>query len=212
MEKLLANKRALAIVCGVFIVSVLILLLSFNFDKESEPKPVIIEGLEEKKADAEVSSDQAEKASLPPADIFVDIKGAVKKPGVYKAAPGQRVLDLINKAGSFKDEADKDKVNLAQTVTDQMVIYVPAEGEQGVAPARTMPPETSSESAGSKVNINTATEEDLQTLTGIGPSKAAAILEYREQNGGFKNADELKNISGIGDKTFEKIKDRVLVQ
>ncbi|PLT30940.1 helix-hairpin-helix domain-containing protein [Peribacillus deserti] len=211
MEKLLSNKRVMILISGVITVLALLFFTTEFFSEESESEPIMFEDLEEKKQDSKSAPDK--NTGLPAADIFVDIKGAVKKPGVYQAEPGERVIDLINKAGSFKEGADQNKVNLAQAVADQMVIFVPLEGEQAVEAIQNMPADAGSEtSEGAKVNINTATEEELQTLTGIGPSKAAAILEFRKQNGGFKNADDLKKISGIGDKTFEKIKDRVLVQ
>ena len=151
----------------------------------------------------------------------VDVKGAVQAPGVFTAQAGDRVIDLIAEAGSFTDKADKDKVNLAQLVEDQMVIYVPKKGEEGVevpagAPTtvtnRSSGPTGAVDSAGGQVNLNTATQADLETLSGIGPSKATAILEYRETIGTFKQVEDLKNVSGIGDKTFEKLKESISVQ
>lgn len=130
------------------------------------------------------------------------------------------MIDLISKAGSFTDKADKDKVNFAQLVEDQMVIYVPKIGEEGIelpgnasaASSGTAATGGASESSRGQVNLNTATKEDLETLSGIGASKATAILEYRDTIGKFKQIDELKNVSGIGDKTFEKLKDSISVK
>ncbi|MGE7764447.1 helix-hairpin-helix domain-containing protein [Peribacillus sp. NPDC096540] len=155
-----------------------------------------------------------------PLIIKVDVKGAVQAPGIFTAEAGDRVIDLITKAGSFTDKADKDKVNFAQIVEDQMVIYVPKIGEEGIELPENAPVTSSGtvatggasgESRG-QVNLNTATKEDLETLSGIGSSKATAILEYRDTIGKFKQIDELKNVSGIGDKTFEKLKDSISVK
>lgn len=152
-----------------------------------------------------------------PEKIMVDVKGQVKLPGVYLANAGERVNDVINRAGGLTDKADQSQVNFAEHVKDEMVIYIPAKGE---APAALPNSHTSGGEAPApgnaaqnqaKVNLNKADETQLQTLPGIGPSKAKAIIEYREKSGPFKTIEDLKNISGIGDKTFEKLKDLVEV-
>ena len=138
------------------------------------------------------------------------------------AEPGDRVIDLIAAAGDFTKNADLDKVNLAQLVEDQMVIYVPRVGEEEVEVAGTTfgarwrlgtnGTESATSSNNSQVNLNTATQTELETLTGIGPSKAIAIIEYRETTGKFQQIEDLKNIPGIGDKTFEKLQDSITVK
>ncbi|SFC37577.1 competence protein ComEA [Bacillus sp. OV322] len=171
-------------------------------------------------ADPLAAGEKKAPAEKKPSVIKVDVKGAVKAPGVFNAKEGDRVIDLIAAAGNFSREADKDKVNLAQLVQDQMVIYVPEKGEApGMEGALAAPagavsvPQGKGGGGDGKVNLNTASEADLETLTGIGPSKAQAILEYRDKNGGsFKSAEDLKNVPGIGDKTFEKLKDSIFVQ
>lgn len=152
-----------------------------------------------------------------PIIIKVDLKGAVQKPGVYTAQEGERVIDLINRAGGFLDDADQTKINLSQKVADEMVIYVPKVGEDSNVMeqvASFFQPQQSGNEASSdgKVNINQADSTLLQTLPGIGPSKAEAIIEYRETNGPFKMIDDIMNISGIGEKTFEKLKNSITVQ
>jgi competence protein ComEA len=149
--------------------------------------------------------------------IKVDVKGAVKSPGIFTAQAGDRVIDLISAAGSFTEKADTDKVNFAQIIEDQMVIYVPEIGEEDKGDLENIQVGTSGDAitkgtSGGLVNLNTATQEDLQTLTGIGPSKANAILEYRETAGKFKEVDELKQVTGIGDKTFERLRDSISVK
>lgn len=145
--------------------------------------------------------------------IIVDVKGQVKMPGVYTSGHGERVIDVIERAGGLTENADESKVNFAEHVQDAMVIYIPAIGEEGMVPVEISgtPTDTGGTNSG-KINLNKANENELQNLPGIGPSKAAAILEYRETKGPFKSVEDLKNISGIGDKTFEKFKDLITVQ
>ncbi len=141
-------------------------------------------------------------------EIVVDVKGAVKAPGVYTLMIDDRVIDAITIAGGYTADADTTYVNHAQKVADEMVIYVPKIGEDiNVEQVTTFSsPSSSGQASSGKVNLNAATESDLTTLPGIGPSKAKAILEYRQQNGRFKSVDDLKNVTGIGEKTFEKLK------
>ncbi|MDR7000390.1 helix-hairpin-helix domain-containing protein [Neobacillus niacini] len=147
--------------------------------------------------------------------IMVDVKGQIKHPGVYPATQGERVIDLIERAGGLAKKADESQVNFAEHVQDEMVINIPAKGEtdsspSGIAVNGAAGPSGSTPN-NAKVDLNKADVTQFQTLPGIGPAKAAAILEYRETSGGFKAVEDLKNISGIGDKTFEKLKDLVEV-
>ena len=142
--------------------------------------------------------------------IFVDIKGAVKNPGVYQMKAGDRVKDGLDAAGGLTDEADSQKVNLAQRVEDQMVIVVPKVGEEATEiPAGVTSKEASKEG---KVNINTATVEELKTLKGVGEKKAEAIIEYRKKNGSFKTKEDLMKVRGIGKKLFESFQERIVTQ
>nr|WP_241559284.1 helix-hairpin-helix domain-containing protein [Lysinibacillus halotolerans] len=145
--------------------------------------------------------------------ILVDVKGAVKYPGVYELTMENRVIDAIELAGGYTEEAETKAINHAQKLQDEMVIFVPKIGEVienslsgGIA---TSVPSQNSGNTNDKVNINNADEATLTTLPGIGPSKAQAIISYREENGPFESIDELKNVSGIGDKTFEKLMDLI---
>ena len=142
--------------------------------------------------------------------IFVDIKGAVKNPGVYQMKVGDRVKDALDAAGGLTDEADSQKVNLAQRVEDQMVIVVPKVGEEATEiPAGVTSKEASKEGS---VNINTATVEELKTLKGVGEKKAEAIIEYRKKNGSFKTKEDLMKVRGIGKKLFESFQERIVTQ
>jgi competence protein ComEA len=143
--------------------------------------------------------------------IKVDVKGAIQNPGVFTAETGDRVIDIIAAAGDFTENADKDRVNLAQLVEDQMVIYVPKIGEESTFVSEKAQPQGTVSDDG-KVNLNSASQTELETIPGIGPSKALTIIEYREQNGPFQSVEDIKNISGIGDKTFEKLKDSIIVK
>ncbi|PIC65447.1 comEA protein [Sporosarcina sp. P13] len=138
------------------------------------------------------------------AAILVDVKGAVKHPGLYSMREGDRLLDAVDQAGGYTEQADTRLLNHAQRLTDEAVVYVPIVGEQ--PPTFEQPVASgSTDGATTKVNINSASESDFQTLPGIGPSKAMAIVQYREEHGAFLQLDDLKSVSGIGDKTFEKL-------
>lgn len=148
--------------------------------------------------------------------IFVDIKGAVKNEGVYELSNGSRVMDLVKKAGGLTDDADKKSVNLAEKLADEAVVYVAKIGEE-VTPASTPSQAKATPASGvdgdssAQINLNTATTEELQTISGIGAKRAQDIIDYRDANGGFSSVDDLKNVSGIGEKTLKKLKAEVTV-
>lgn len=145
--------------------------------------------------------------------VIVDVKGAVNKPGVYEAEAEDRVIDVVNKAGGLKKSADESQINFAIRVEDEMVIYVPEIGEEvGQDLESGTTAIGGADQKDGKVNINTADDTELQTLTGIGPAKAAAIIDYREKNGPFQAIEDLKLISGIGEKSFEKLKEQIKVK
>ena len=139
--------------------------------------------------------------------IFVDVKGAVKHPGVFETTKDKRVKDLIEEAGGLLDDADTSTLNLSQKVKDQMVIYVLKHGEK---PKQISDSGTSS-SSGDVININTANLEQLMKISGVGKTKAEAIISYREKNGDFKKKEDITKVRGIGKSTFEKIKDKIEV-
>ena len=155
-------------------------------------------------------AEKTEVSTTQEAVIFVDIKGAVKNPGVYQMKAGDRVKDALDAAGGLTDEADSQKVNLAQRVEDQMVIVVPKVGEE----ATEIPVGGTSKEAAKdgKVNINTATVEELKTLKGVGEKKAEAIIEYRKKNGSFQTKEDLMKVRGIGKKLFESFQERIVTQ
>lgn len=139
---------------------------------------------------------------------YVDLKGAVKQPGLYEVSEEDRVFDVIERSGGLLESADESQVNFALKVHDEMVIYIPKIGEVNEAALSS----GESTSKNSKININKASSAELETLPGIGPGKAAAIIEYREENGKFHEIEDMMKISGIGEKTFEKLKDSITVK
>ncbi|MED5078103.1 helix-hairpin-helix domain-containing protein [Geobacillus stearothermophilus] len=143
--------------------------------------------------------------------VVVDVKGAVANPGVYEVAADARVRDVIALAGGLADEADETKVNLAAKVHDEMMIYVPKKGEDAPASNAVSKSPSDGDRNGMQVAINTATEEELMQLPGIGPAKANAIIAYREEHGPFRRVEDLLNVTGIGEKTLEKLKPYLLV-
>ena len=140
--------------------------------------------------------------------IFVDVKGAVKHPGVFETTKDKRVKDLIEEAGGLLDDADTSILNLSQKVKDQMVIYVLKHGEK---PKQTTDGGSTGSSSGDVININTASKEQLMKISGVGKTKAEAIIAHREKNGDFKKKEDITKVRGIGKSTFEKIKDKIEV-
>ncbi|MCU1440704.1 MAG: ComEA family DNA-binding protein [Rhodoglobus sp.] len=137
------------------------------------------------------------------AAIFVHVLGAVEHPGLYELREGDRAVDAVAAAGGFLDTADQAQLNLARFVVDGEQISVPVVGETTVsAPGLT---------AQGLVNINTADAAALETLPRVGPAMAARIIAWREANGRFTAVEDLMNVSGIGDRTFEGLKDLVTV-
>ena len=142
--------------------------------------------------------------------ITVDVKGAVKAPGIYDLPVGSRVNDAVQKAGGLTEQADSKSLNLAQKVSDEALVYVPTKGEEA-ASQQTASGTASSTSKEKKINLNKASLEELKQVKGLGGKRAQDIIDHREANGKFKSVEELKKVSGIGAKTIEKLKDYVTV-
>lgn len=153
--------------------------------------------------------------------MYIDVKGQVKRPGIYPFFDNERVADAIEKAGGFLPNADTLQVNLAQHLADGMYIIVPTKGAKPndnyplpVIATGTAAPQTNGRTTAansSPINLNTATVEQLATLPGIGKTRAEAILAYREQHGKFTQTDQLARITGIGKKIVERLKDKISV-
>ncbi|WP_258535637.1 helix-hairpin-helix domain-containing protein [Bacillus sp. 03113] len=191
-----------------FIGTIILLYVYFSYVKKEQPivNEEMAQDLGEKKR---MTNENKEPLNT---TMMVDVKGAVQHPGIFEAKPGDRVMDIITKAGGLRENANKDSVNFALKVVDEMVIYIPEIGEVQEQQITSIENPGNVQDGSGKVNLNKANEEELQTIPGIGPSKAAAIIEYRESNGPFKKIEDLQSISGIGEKTFEKLKDHITVQ
>lgn len=149
--------------------------------------------------------------------ICVFVCGAVENSGVYELPEGSRVYEALQMAGGCMDEAATEAINQARILNDGEQLRIPtkaelAEGAVLEAPVDNASTGNESVNAGDKINLNTASEESLTTLKGIGTSKAQAIITYREEHGGFRNTEEIMNISGIGEHTYEKIKEQISVR
>lgn len=180
-----------------------------------------------------VAASTSSAASAANAEVVCDISGAVKHQGVYRLKNGARLEDLIEKAGGLTKDAQLQVINRSQLLKDQDKIYIPGKGDKAEAaqtansaaasaPASSPSASASSSSSsvssstsgaasGDLINLNTATASDLQKLNGIGEKKAEQIIAYRQEKGSFKSIDELKEVSGIGDKTFAAIKDQLTI-
>ena len=151
------------------------------------------------KAEGEASENTAVKA------LFVYVCGEVKAPGVYELSEGSRIVDAVEAAGGMTEAASGTYLNLAEPVSDGQKIEVPSKAEAAQMEEREQ------EAQSGLVNLNTASAEELMTLTGIGESKADALLSYRAEHGGFEKPEDLMEIPGIKEGVFQKIKDQVTV-
>ena len=140
--------------------------------------------------------------------ITVDVKGAVKSPGIYDLPVGSRINDAVQKAGGLTDNADSKSINLAQRISDEALVYVPTKEEATSQEAHS---NASNTKENKKVNLNKASLEELKQVKGLGAKRAQDIIDHRESNGNFKSVDDLKKVSGIGAKTIEKLKEYVTV-
>ena len=152
-----------------------------------------------------MEEDKGEKAGVK--YITVYINGEVKNPGVYNLKSDSRVNDLIKASGGLSDKADKSRLNLARKLKDEDYIFVDSIMEKGTINGTSDSVNNAKPSG--KVNINKATKEELKTVPGIGDVTAQKIIDYRESNNGFTRIEDIKKIDRIGEKTFEKIKDKI---
>lgn len=134
--------------------------------------------------------------------MMVHITGAVKQPGVVSLKPEARLIEAIELVGGLTETADVDSLNLARKIQDEEKIHIPAIGEVSA---------TAVSSENAKVNINTASLEELKSLPGVGDVIAQGIIDYREKNGGFKQLEELKNVTRIGDKVYDGLSESIVI-
>jgi len=209
MKELLENKKIIILIIGLIICLIGVLIFYAFNNNEVEVKELSI---------------TTKKEVVKVDNFFVDIKGNVNNPGVYEFTSGDRVIDAIEVAGGLTKNANTNNINLSKKLTSEMVIYVYSNKEvknndnlscNNICDVEIIEVNNCIEKNNVEntnlININKASLEELLTLTGIGESKAKSIIEYRDTNGNFKDINELKNVSGIGDALFEKIKDKISV-
>ncbi|QCT75035.1 helix-hairpin-helix domain-containing protein [Macrococcoides canis] len=212
LDKYNVNKQMIGLSIVTFIVVLIVLLKSMSGSENREeeiPQSTEI-------SEVTVKKEAVTQESAAVQNIKVDIKGAVKYSGVYDAQQGDRVHDVLKHAEVLPN-ADLDAVNLSQEVRDALVIYIPFKGEvktdkytlyQSVGG---LSASDSGDAVQNKININQAEQSELEEIPGIGPKKAQDIIKYRTDNGGFKSIEEIKEIRGVGDKTYESLKDYIEV-
>ncbi len=178
-----------------------------------EEELVLTEEGEESRAEetAEASPEEPEEE---PQEICVDLGGAVANPGVYFLEEGSRLYQAVEMAGGFTPEAAVSALNQAQILSDGQQIRVPTQEEVENQPelAETGNGTDVSQGAGGKVNINTADAQELMTLNGIGEARAQAIIDYREEQGGFASPEQIMEVSGIGEGIYSRIEDQIAVE
>jgi competence protein ComEA len=189
----------------ILLFGLVVLGVVFFFLRRPQPEPITI------------LPPEPTATSLPtptPRPLCVYVSGAVARPDVYELPPDSIVKDAIEAAGGPTGEADLNRINLARRVQDEEQIYVPQKGEESLPVSPPSGPSLSSPSSqkGDKVNINTATAEELDTLPGVGPSIAQRIIDYRTTHGPFRSIEDIKKVKGIGDATFEELKDKITVR
>ena len=201
---------------AVIAIVVITALLLFGGKGEKDEIVVVTEG--EPQAELNVDKDdemsdnlsgtiESETAQRSNLKMVVDISGCVKKPGIYEMQDGTRLYEVVQMAGGLTKDADIDAINQAELVTDGQKILIPGkanENHSGNTISGTI-------SQNGKININHADNMTLQQIPGIGPATAEKIIQYRETNGLFKTIEDIKNIEGIGEKTFKKMEDKICV-
>ncbi|MEI4789264.1 helix-hairpin-helix domain-containing protein [Bacillus sp. FJAT-53060] len=201
------KKYSLYIIAGLMIMVTIILFFLVGKGQNSTEPSVLKENKERK-----LTLEKQDNVGNEPSSIVVEVKGAVRKPGVYMFQSDARVEEAIKRAGGFTSKADTFEINQAAKLEDSMMIYVRKQGEADTQ-RQTAATDTSSGNEKSQgVNINQADATELQTINGIGPAKAEAIITYREEHGEFQQIEDLRNIPGFGDKTVERLKSQLTVK
>lgn len=209
MEFLNNKQKTILGIIGV----IMFIFIGYYIIKKTENSNYIeLETIEEKKLEY---SNEVEQEEIIDKKIVVHITGEIENEGIIEIEKDARIADVIDQAGGTTTEADLSKINLAYSVKDGQKIYIPNINDEKVE-------EYITEEAGEeviveekvtgKVNINTAKQTELETLSGIGPSTALKIINYRQENGEFKAIEDIKNVPGIGDSKFENIKESICVE
>lgn len=209
MDILNKKQKIIIIIIGI---SMLIFIGYYIITKTNNSKYVELETQEIEIEESNIINEEEIKQEN---KIIVHITGAVEKQGIVEIKQNSRISDIIDAAGGVTKEADLSRINLAYMVEDGQKIYVPSiYDEEAITVTENAGEgvvEENNENTG-KVNINTATQTELETLNGIGPSTALKIINYRKENGDFEKIEDIKNVPGIGDAKFESFKDNVCVK
>ena len=196
----------------ILAVLLIVCLILFTFGKV-EPADIVIASSSE--TEYEVDDSEVNSERIAAGQIYVDVQGAVQKPGVVVLSEGARVFQAIEAAGGLASLSDTAPLNLAQQLYDGDKLYVPFVGETELAQESGSAGLAGSagyaSSGNGKININTATSEELQSLSGIGIVTAGKIIDYRAKNGKFTKPEDIKSVSGIGERTYENIKNDICV-
>ena len=224
ISKMYEFSKKQKIVIGIILSIIIIAFLYYIYTKDDDSliseNEIISENTIEEEIEENVETEE---------NIIVHISGAVNKEGVVELKENSRVSDAIDKAEGLKENADTKEINLAFKLEDGMKIYIPTIGEEQSEIAEDFNSNESSKyitssggvdtesgnegkSGTEKININTATQTELETLPGIGPSTSSKIISYRKENGKFKTIEDIKEVSGIGDAKYENIKDLICVK
>lgn len=176
-----------------FVFVFLAMLISFTGCRAKKNETLALESID--------SQEETKGSQETNGDIYVYVCGAVEQEGVYRLPAGSRIYEAVEMAGGFREDAATSEVNQAEVLVDEARVYVPTFAE-------VVSGETENDG---KINLNKATKEELMTLPGVGASRAESIIQYRNENGGFKSIEEIMLISGIKEGLFEKIKDLIKV-
>jgi len=201
------NLKIIIILGGLLLI---IFYCIYNYAKEKDYEEVIIEDVFTNTEEIEV----LEEKNI----IILHMIGEIKNPGIIKIEEGSRLIDAIEAAGGITENADISKVNLAYVVSDGQKIYIPSYLDENIENyiqdniGDNIIIEDIYINKSNLVNINTAKQEELETLTGIGPSTALKIINYRQETGKFKTIEDIKNVPGIGDAKFEALKNEICVK
>ena len=201
LEDLLRDRKTLYRILSVVLILLIAVILRIHDENKSD---ITIES-----AEPSEETEYSDESNAQPQAIFVDISGAVEKPGVYEVSKETRLFEVIDMAGGLSEDADADHVNRASFVEDGQKIIIPEKGSDISGDLSSENPASAQEDNG-LVNINTAGADDLKTLNGIGDAMAERIIEYRTQRA-FKSREDIMSVDGIGSKTYEKIKDHITV-
>lgn len=192
--------RRRPVVVAVALVGVLVLAILAVWLRRLDDVPRPVDG-----EIPQVALEPTTASTAPPASLLVHVVGAVRTPGVYSLPPGSRVLDAVDAAGGATDDGQPNRLNLAATLIDGEQVRVPVDGEPIAGPVRPG-------GASGPIDLNSATASDLETLPGIGPATAAAIVDHREATGRFQQVADLLDVRGIGEAKLAAIADQVVVR